>query len=291
MGRARGSSSSAKKCRHHRHRADRQLRGAAAVQRRARYRHFHLGLSLRPGPGVQSSAGLISSEIGGRGPPPGISMDKRSRTGDFQGPDAAHCGHRRDRLVHAESGFHDHRHGPPGHGAQLPCRPAAYERGAHLLSHQPVGVHSRQRLGGGPFRRAPGVPRRHRHLHPGLGAVRHRPQPVHFGAGAHPAGHRRRHDAPGRTAGAAALGLAVADDCGDVLGHHAGPGRPDSRTAARRLHRHVFFLALGVRHQRAHRRARRHRGEPVHHRCARGRSRRQARSSRACCSPASPWRR
>jgi hypothetical protein len=75
--------------------------------------------------------------------------------------------------------------------------PAEHEVGAGQLHAEPGGVHSDQRLDGGPLRHAPGVRVRHRALHAGLVPVRHFEQHPSAGRVPHPAGLRRRHDGAG----------------------------------------------------------------------------------------------
>ena len=69
---------------------------------------------------------------------------------------------------------------------------------SYLLS--PGGVHSGQRLGGGPLRHAHRVPGGDRGVHRGVDPVRQGGQPGVPGGRAHPAGHWRGDDGAGRAA-------------------------------------------------------------------------------------------
>ena len=93
-------------------------------------------------------------------------------------------------------------------------------------------------------------------------ALSHIPRP--FRDRAHPAGHRRRDDDPGRATGAAALDRQERAGERDGLGHDPGADRPGDRPAARRLHHHLFFLALDLPDQHSDRPARHLSGAEIH---------------------------
>ena len=81
---------------------------------------------------------------------------------------------------------------------------------------------------------------------------------------AHRAGHGRRDDDAGRTAGAGALDRQERAGQRHGLGHHAGADRAGARAAARRLHHHLLDLALDLPDQHADRPARHRAGHPLH---------------------------
>ena len=193
-----------------------------------------------------------------------------------QRPHPPDRGDRRLRDVHAEPRLHRHRHRASHHGEGVRRRSGAHERRAHLLSAVAGGVHSRERLDRRPLRRANGVPRRDRGVHPGLDPVRPRRQPGVPGRRAHPARHGRRDDGAGRPARAAADRGEDRTGGGDGVAHRAGAAGAGARAAGRRLHRHLFLLALDLRHQRADRHSRHRAGQPV----LRGRARAAARPVR-----------
>ena len=74
---------------------------------------------------------------------------------------------------------------------------AEHEVGAGKLHFEPRGVHSDQRLDGGPVRNAPGVCVRHRHLHARVVSLRHIERHPCAGRVPHPAGLRRSDDGAG----------------------------------------------------------------------------------------------
>ena len=83
-------------------------------------------------------------------------------------------------------------------------------------------------------------------------------------------GPRRSDDGAGRAARVAAHRLQMRNGQRARLSHGAGADRPGRRAAARRLHHHLFPLALDFLDQRADRRARRPAGAEVHREHSRG---------------------
>ena len=105
--------------------------------------------------------------------------------------------------------------------------------------------------------------------------------------GARVPGARRRDDGAGRAARAAAQRAEIRHGQRARLSHRARADRPGRRAAARRLHHHLFPLALDLLDQRSHRP---HRPRPlaeVHPQHQRVR-RRAASTSRAFCCRARP---
>ena len=103
-----------------------------------------------------------------------------------------------------------------------------------------------------------------RRVHGGLDRLRAVVLGHRFRDRAHPAGHRRRDDDAGRAAGAAALDRQERAGQCDGLGHGAGAGRAGDRSAARRLHHHLFDLALDLPDQHSDRAARHLHGAALH---------------------------
>ena len=97
------------------------------------------------------------------------------------------------------------------------------------------------------------LPHRHRHLRPQFALLRPGAEPARAGGRAHGPGGGRGDDGAGRAAGAAAVRAQVRTGAGHVLPDHAGHAGPGAGPAGRRLHRHLFLLALDLLHQRADR--------------------------------------
>ncbi len=172
--------------------------------------------------------------------------------------------------------FDGDRHRAADDGEGVRRRSGAHERGAHLVPAVARGVHPGQRLDRRPLRHAHRVPRRDRGVHHRLDPVRPRRQPGVPGRRARAAGHRRRDDGAGRAARAAAHRAEARTGRGDGVADHAGAARPGARPAGRWFHRHLFHLALDLRHQHPDRHPRHRAGQPVR----RGRARAAARPVR-----------
>ena len=95
----------------------------------------------------------------------------------------------------------------------------------------------------------------------------------------HPAGHRRRHDDAGRARDRAQERAQAAARAGDELHHHSGGAGAAIGALGRRLHRHLFLLAVDFLHQSADRLRRHLHGALLHSRCC-GRKGRAVRPAR-----------
>ena len=124
-------------------------------------------------------------------------------------------------------------------------------------------VHSGERLGRRPLRRPHRVSRRDRAVHARLDPVRAEQQyrRTHRGAGA--AGAGRLDDGPGRAARPVPQHRQGRSDPDDGLSAGAGAVRSGARPADRRLHHHLFLLALDFPRQRAARHSRHRAGDDL----------------------------
>ena len=194
------------------------------------------------------------------------------------------------RALHGEHGLDRHRDVASGHSPRPAPRPHHAETRDDVLPPEPRGVHPGQRMGSGSVRGSIDLPRRHRGVHVGIHSLR----PIEFADSLHcgscAAGPRWRHDGAGGSARALALRASRGTRHRPCLSHHSGPHRSDRRAATRRLHHHLFRVALDFLDQRSDRRSRRDLGDLVHRRHPG--DRRLARStSQAFFFPASACRR
>ena len=104
---------------------------------------------------------------------------------------------------------------------------------------------------------------RDRGVHPRLRAVRPRRQPGVPGCFARPARRRWRDDGAGGAPRAAAHRGEAGTGGGDGVADRAGTARAGTGAAGRRFHRHLFLLALDLRHQHPDRYPRHRAGQPV----------------------------
>ena len=181
----------------------------------------------------------------------------------------SHRLHHRDRPVHGEHGRDGHFDFAAGHRARPASGSDRPQARAHLLHVDARGVHSRLRLGRRPLRRAHGVLQRDHRLHARLDPVRRLVFAFDPHRRARVPGAGRSDDGAGWAAGAVAFHSEERSRQRDGLSHRAGADRPGRRSAARRLHHHLFSLALDLLDQRADRHSRRAAVAQVHREFAR----------------------
>ncbi len=166
-------------------------------------------------------------------------------------------------IIMQQTRFHRDHHGAAADGDFASCRSGAIESRRHRLSFESRHIRSGQRLGGRPIRRPHHLPRRHRTVHARLDPLRAVRQSDRADRGAGAARPGRRHDGAGRAAGAVPQRGEDRADRHHGLSAGAGAAWPGARPADRRLHHHVFFLALDFSRQRAARPARHRAGDVV----------------------------
>ena len=159
-----------------------------------------------------------------------------------------HC--RGRGVFHGGVGFVHHLHVFAADGRQFSCYAAADERGDHVLFGKPRDFHPDQRLGRRPLRRTQGLLRGDRVFHLGLRAVWAVRFALDVGGQPHRARFRRRHDDACRPAYPDAYLSQERAHAGDELFHAAGDVWSGRGAVGRRLHHHLFFLALEFLHQR-----------------------------------------
>ena len=113
-------------------------------------------------------------------------------------------------------------------------------------------------------------------FHPGIGCLRLRQLARMAGGRPRRPGPGRRHDDTGRPADPAALGAEERAGPGAGLSHHPGAAGAAGRPAGRRVHHHLFPLAVDLLDQHSGRRARPGACHPLHAGCQ-GRPRAAAR--------------
>ena len=173
-------------------------------------------------------------------------------------PRARQRGHTADsrlRALHANAGFHHHRHGPASHGAVDGGGADAPQPRHHLLPVELGRIHPDQRLGGGPLRCEDRVRRRDRRFYCQFRSLWCRTLARLPGRCPDAARGGRRDDGASRAAGHAENGSESGADARDVVSDRAGGVRLHPRRAGGRVHRHLFLLALDLLHQPAGRAA------------------------------------
>ena len=141
----------------------------------------------------------------------------------------------------------------PAISAALHVRSAEHEVGAGQLHAEPGGLHSHQRLDGGPVRNPPRVCLRHRPLHAGVISLRHIEQHSSAGRLPHSAGLRRSHDGAGRPAHPGAHLCQIRTDPRHELCRHSRVGWPHAGTRRGRSYRRLLSLALHLLREYTHR--------------------------------------
>ena len=148
------------------------------------------------------------------------------------------------RVFHGVARHHDSEYRGAGHLGGSACGSAEHEVGAGQLHLEPGGVHSDQRLDGGPVRNPPGVCLGDRPLHAGLLSLRHIERHSSAGRLPHPARLRRSHDGAGGPAHPGAHVCQIRAGPRHELRRHSGAGRPDAGTDRRRPDRRLLSLAV-----------------------------------------------
>ncbi len=168
--------------------------------------------------------------------PDHVSRHQAESRRDDRGVGDHHAADRRDRDHHGAA--------PDGDFAQF--RPGGAERGGHRLSAERGRLHPGQRLGRGSVRRAHSLSGRDRAVHLGFRPVRPQQQRGRADGCTGAAGLRRRHDGAGRAARPVPQRRAIATGAHHGLSAGAGAARPGARAPDRRLHHHLFLLALDL---------------------------------------------
>ena len=169
----------------------------------------------------------------------GISWIKLAEADDLTPTDELHgqtlpALGRRGRAVHGGTRHYHRQHGGAG-DRRGPAGAALEPEGrGDQLHPEPGGVHSGERLDGGPLRHAPRLQCRGRGLHAFLDSVRLRTERADAGCGAHPAGCRRGDDDAGGAARDHPHLPQIRTPAGDELRHHPGADRAPARPHRRR---------------------------------------------------------
>ena len=163
------------------------------------------------------------------------------------------------RLLHGEPGRDRDCHRLASDGADVWRQPRRSEHGDDRVHADAGRVHPGERMGGGSTGRQNGICVGDRPVHAGLDSLRHEQRSLGVHRGQNSAGHGRRADGARRQAGRAADDGEEGSGALDRLHHVARTGRAGHRSAGRRLHHHLFLVALDFLFERA---ARHHRHRP-----------------------------
>ena len=157
------------------------------------------------------------------------------------------CHDRRLGDRHAADRLHRDHHGAAADGDLAAYRSGAALRGGDRLSAESRGFRAGQRLGGRPLSAAaPFFAPRSRCSRSARSCCGFSRQYHRADRGAGAARLRRRHDGAGRPAGAVPQRRESDADRHHGLSAGAGAARPGARPADRRLHHHVFLVALDL---------------------------------------------
>ena len=148
------------------------------------------------------------------------------------------------RVFHGVAGHDDSEHGGAGYFGSTEGDAAQHEVGAGELHAEPGGVHSDQRVDGGPLRNAARVCVGDRVVHAGIFPVRHFEQHPFAGGVPGSAGLRRSDDGAGGPAHAGADVCQVRTDSRDQFCGDSGAGWTDAGADCGRADRGLPALAI-----------------------------------------------